>query len=156
MKRPEVSNRLLIGIGNSGREDDGLGWAFLEQVEQHAVAESDFLYRYQLNLEDAEQISHYEQVVFVDAFRGELEGGYSFTRCTPYAGSGFSTHMLLPESTLYLCQQLYKQVPQAWVLAIQGYQWELKEDISPQAKVNLGKALAWFRSWAGIPSKTAS
>lgn len=136
MKRPEDRSLLLIGIGNSGREDDGLGWAFLEQVEQRGLFEGDFLYRSQLNLEDAERISTYEQVFFVDAFRGELEGGYSFNRCIPNPSSGFSTHMLLSESTLYLCQQLYEQVPKAWVLAIQGDQWELKEGLSPETQVS--------------------
>ena len=151
MKKQEVKETLLIGIGNSAREDDGLGWAFLEQVEGSTSFEGDCLYRFQLNLEDAELITHYERVFFVDAFRGELTGNFSFNPCLPKAGSGYSTHLLSPESILYLCQQLYEQTPQAWMLAIQGYQWELKEGLSPQAQENLRKSLSWFGTIKSLP-----
>ncbi|MFD2247903.1 hydrogenase maturation protease [Pontibacter ruber] len=154
MKKQEASKTLLIGIGNSGREDDGLGWAFVEQVEQSNFFDGDCQYRFQLNLEDAELISHYEQVIFVDAHQGELAAGFLFSNCEANAGTGFSTHQLLPESALYLCQQLYEKVPQAWVMAIQGHQWQLKEGLSQEAQNNLGNALAWFRTMTGKLSKT--
>jgi hydrogenase maturation protease len=140
-----MKKTLLIGIGNAGREDDGLGWAFLEQVEQEVFFEGDRLYRFQLNLEDAELISRYEMVLFIDAYKGELENGFLVSRCLPCAGAGFSTHLLPPESTLYLCLKLYGCQPQAWTLAIQGYHWEIKEGVSPQAQVNLRRALSWFK-----------
>ncbi|MDX5437155.1 MAG: hydrogenase maturation protease [Pontibacter sp.] len=144
MNGQEIKQTLLIGIGNSAREDDGLGWAFVERVEQEGLFSGDLLYRFQLNLEDAELVTKYSQVVFVDAHKGELQHGYSLSRCIPDAGAGFSTHQLKPESVLYLCQQLYDVLPQAFVLGIQGYRWELQEGLSAKAKENLELALAWF------------
>ena len=144
MKKSETSKALLIGIGNSARSDDGLGWAFVERVEQVELFSGDWLYRFQLNLEDAELVTKYKHVLFVDAHKGELANGYSFRKCMPDAGADFSTHQLSPESILYLSQQLYDVLPQAFILGIQGYQWELKEGLTAEAQKNLQKALAWF------------
>ena len=65
-----VNQLLLIGIGNSGRSDDGLGWAFVETMAQNEAFTGDTLLRYQLQIEDAAQISEYKQVIFVDAHQG--------------------------------------------------------------------------------------
>ena len=144
MKKQGTDKTLLIGIGNSARQDDGLGWAFVEKVEQEGLYMGDCLYRFQLNLEDAELISRYDQVIFVDAHKGEVNNGFSCSRCLPNAGADFSTHQLSPESVLYLCQQLYEQQPRVWVLGIQGYQWELREGLSVKGQENLRRALTWF------------
>ncbi|WP_114778291.1 hydrogenase maturation protease [Botryobacter ruber] len=141
-----MKKSLLIGIGNSGRQDDGLGWAFVEQVEQEACFQGDCLYRFQLNIEDAELLSQYDQVFFADAFAGELPGGFALTPCHPQPDTAFSTHLLSPACTLYLCRQLYAQAPQAWLLTMQGYRWELKEGLSAKAQANLEKALKYFRT----------
>jgi Ni,Fe-hydrogenase maturation factor len=65
----DLSRTLLIGIGNSGRADDGLGWAFLDEVEKTLPKNYDLEYRYQLQVEDAELISHYNTVFFIDAHK---------------------------------------------------------------------------------------
>ncbi|MCX2739725.1 hydrogenase maturation protease [Pontibacter anaerobius] len=144
MNAQEVKRSLLVGIGNSAREDDGLGWAFVERVEQEGLFKGDCLYRFQLNLEDAELVTKYKRVLFVDAHKGELPNGYSFRKCMPDAGADFSTHQLSPESIVYLSQQLYNVRPQAFILGIQGYKWGLKEGLSEQAQENLEKALKGF------------
>ena len=137
---------LLIGIGNSGRQDDGLGWAFLEAIERQSVFHGQIQFRYQLQVEDAEMISHARQVIFVDAFRGELEGGFKWVPCVPSLSFEFSTHMLAPESVLCLCQKLYDHSPRAKLLLIQGACWELEIGLTDVAKVNLEQALKFFRS----------
>ena len=53
---------LLIGIGNSGRQDDGLGWAFLDAVCSQPDLKAQCEYRYQLQIEDAELVSRFERV----------------------------------------------------------------------------------------------
>jgi hydrogenase maturation protease len=139
-----MKQTLLIGLGNSARQDDGLGWAFAHEVEQLYPHEEEVTYKFQLNLEDAELISEYGKIIFVDAFKGELEKGFSVYRCYAKSDSGFSTHMVSPEAILYLCQQLYHSEPEATVLAIQGYQWELQEGLTAQATLNLQKAWVWY------------
>ena len=57
---------IVIGIGNNGRQDDGLGWMFLDFLDEQN-ANIDLEYRYQLQIEDADLISNYDTVIFVDA-----------------------------------------------------------------------------------------
>ncbi|MHA6247583.1 hydrogenase maturation protease [Pontibacter sp. CAU 1760] len=147
MKEQKAEKILLIGIGNSARQDDGLGWAFLEKVESEGIFKGDVQYKFQLNIEDAELISQYDTVIFVDASKNELEAGFTYNPCFPSSNSEYSTHLLAPESALYVCQQLYRQQPHAWVLAIQGYEWELKEGLTNKALVNLEEAFAWFKNF---------
>ena len=130
----------LIGIGNSGRKDDGLGWAFLDQVSKENPP-ADLHYRYQLQIEDAELISRYERVIFIDAHRGDLQGGYRISPLQPSPVAGFTTHQVSPGALLYLCENLYRTRPQAQVLAIAGLDWGLGLGLSAAARENLGRAL---------------
>ncbi|MCU0727503.1 MAG: hydrogenase maturation protease, partial [Planctomycetes bacterium] len=58
---------LLIGFGNPGRRDDGLGPAVAQAVEGWGIpgvtVESD----YQLHVEDAAAVSEHDAVIFADA-----------------------------------------------------------------------------------------
>jgi Ni,Fe-hydrogenase maturation factor len=66
---------IVLGIGNTGRQDDGLGWLFLDRLKE-AGFEGAMEYRYQLQVEDAELISRYSQVIFVDASKTDLSNGF--------------------------------------------------------------------------------
>ena len=46
-----------------------------EAVEQTGIFKGDIIQRYQLQVEDAEMISRYEQVIFIDAFQNDLPDG---------------------------------------------------------------------------------
>ena len=45
------SNTLIIGIGNSGRRDDGLGWAFVNEIQSRMPDDFDYEWRYQLQVD---------------------------------------------------------------------------------------------------------
>ena len=135
---------LVLGIGNSGREDDGLGWLFLDHLQKSSV-DCDLEYRYQLQIEDAELISRYQKVLLVDASKSELKEGFELKPCPASAVHGFSSHELMPETVLYLAEKLFSARPCAHILAIQGYQWRLKSGISKQALVNLENAFKFFK-----------
>ncbi len=135
---------LLFGIGNSGRQDDGLGWAFAEAMEREGLASMEIHYRYQMQVEDAELVAGAEKVLFVDASRGVLRGGYLWKKIKPSAKFEFTTHILQPESVLFLAQDLFGKTPQAWRLLIEGEQWELESGLSDRAKLNLKKALEFL------------
>ena len=140
-----ASTTLLLGIGNSARRDDGLGWAFLEAIQKEGRFAGELAYRYQLQVEDADVIRNYENVIFVDALHRQVEGGFYWKPCLPVATFGFSTHALDPESVVALCQELYGEAPDAYTLGIQGYTWELEVGLSPEAWKNLEQALRFFR-----------
>ncbi|MGZ3846591.1 MAG: hydrogenase maturation protease [Flavisolibacter sp.] len=135
---------LLIGIGNNCRGDDGLGWKFVELVEAMGL---DFIhceFRYQLQVEDAALISEYDTVYFVDATYEKLMDGFTVRPCAATSEEQFSTHAQSPEAILNLANTLYKQFPEAYLLAIAGESWELETSLSEAAKKNLVDAVSFF------------
>ena len=140
----------IYGIGNIGRQDDGLGWAFIDQLEPSLPATVEIFRNYQLNIEDAEMISHYAQVLFVDASKDESIETF---RCQPVAAlatPSFTSHYLSMESVLALCQKMYQKTPTTYVVEIRGYEWELKMGLTTQAQHNLGLAVEYFSRQMGL------
>ena len=138
MKRSGTDRILLLAVGNSGRQDDGLGWAFADSLSGFP---GDIEYRYQLQVEDAELMSHYDRVIVVDACRGTDPEPFFWNACLPKGTFHFSTHALDPASVLFLCGQVYGRSPEMWLLGIRGEQWELRQGLSAAAKKNLAAAV---------------
>ncbi len=138
------NNTIILGIGNIGRQDDGLGWLFLDFLKNEGFESIDVEYRYQLQIEDAELISHYDKVIFVDATIENTKDGFYYRICEASDKFGFSSHELAPETILFLANQLYNHDPKSFILGIQGYQWNLEIGLSNEAKANLNKAKRYF------------
>ena len=144
---------LILGIGNPGRGDDGLGAAIVARaaglnvrdlVEGAVVfvsPERDAVWKYQLNIEDADLIRGYDRVVFADA---AAEGGEPVVWAEVAASPSiaFTTHEMAPASVLALCEELGGRAPRAFLLAVRGYEWEFSESLSPAGALNLEKATA--------------
>jgi hydrogenase maturation protease len=135
---------IVLGIGNTGRQDDGLGWLFLDHLKSMGINNYDLEYRYQLQIEDAELISHYQNVLFVDASKEKMEEEFYIKICLPSEKYSFSTHELMPETILFLAKTLYNAEPDTKILGIKGYQWNLKNGICKKAEENLKKATDFF------------
>lgn len=143
--KTEQNRTLLIGIGNTSRADDGLGWLFLNSVEEFSPGSFDAEYRYQLQVEDAVLVSSYEKVFFIDATEEELPEGFELIRCEPATEYFFSSHMQSPETILYLAKTLYNKQPESIVLKISGYEWELGKPLSNRARHNLDDAIHFIQ-----------
>ena len=141
MKNLNHKNTMIFGIGNSARQDDGLGWAFLDELKKSEVFKGELHYCYQLNIEDAEVISNAENVIFVDSFAGDLKKNCILEKCKMNGEITFTTHALNPEAVLALSKDVYNNKPNAYVLKIKGYKWELEEGLCDNAKQNLNEAL---------------
>jgi len=115
MKNSGLKKHLVIGIGNDSRQDDGLGWALLDKIEEAFPGEVELVYRYQLNIEDADLIQNADLVLFVDACRDELEIGSEIVKCTANGDITFTTHALSPSAVLALCNQVYSKNPESYV-----------------------------------------
>jgi hydrogenase maturation protease len=146
-----MSGILLFGIGNCGRSDDGLGWAFLDRIQQHAEFPGQVEYRYQLQVEDAAMVSRADHVIFVDSYRGALPGGFQWAPCNPSRDFEFTSHVLAPSAVMYLCQNLYGRVPPAELLLIQGDCWDLDTRMSDAAQQRLKNALETFTLHLQLP-----
>jgi hydrogenase maturation protease len=134
---------LIYGIGNVGRQDDGLGPLLVERLEEAAVPEGVTLESgYQLAPEDALALSQHAAVLFVDASAaGDAPAPYTLDAVSPSEESSFSTHVMSMESLLALCDRLYGRRPRAYALAIPGYGFEVNGILTPAAEANLGRAV---------------
>jgi hydrogenase maturation protease len=138
---------LLIGYGNPGRGDDGLGQAFAERIDRLALPGLEVDIDYQLTVEHALAVSGVDLVIFVDAEMGNTE----LFRLRPVTASGnpdISSHELSPQSVLALCSTLYGKAPQAFVLGISGSVFgDVREGLSAIAQDNLENAVSHFLNW---------
>lgn len=139
-----MNRKLIIGIGNEGREDDGLGWRFIAALDERGFDEADLEYRYQLQVEDADLIAHYEEVLFVDADRSYHVNGFLITDVVPERANSYTSHALLPQTVLYLATTLYHRAPECRLLGITGESFDLKIGLTPAAEKNLAHAIEAF------------
>jgi len=139
MKKEIEHKYLIIGIGNYGRQDDGLGWEFLDMVIPNKPENVVCEYRFQLQIEDAELLRNFNTVIFIDASKNKLKNGFEWSICKSSQNYSFSTHALKPETILYLSENLYSHHLNAHILAIEGYDWELQNGLTKKAKKNLKK-----------------
>ncbi len=129
---------LIYGIGNVGRQDDGLGWAFIDWLEGTALCpQAELLRHYQLHLEDADLISHKQRVLFVDATKDSQVETFQIERVAPRMDFSFTSHAISVASILATCEQCFGRKPDVTLLTIRGYAWELQEGLTARAKKNL-------------------
>lgn len=137
---------LVIGYGNPGRLDDGLGPAVADAVAAWRLPGVHVDADYQLCVEDAAVIAEHDVVLFVDASVTGPEP-YAFERLTPAAdlAPGFSSHSLEPAALMALARELFGARAEGWVLAVRGYAFdEFGERLSPRALANMHAALAFL------------
>jgi hydrogenase maturation protease len=141
---------LIYAYGNPGRQDDALANELVQLMEDW-IAEQQLLHvdcdsNYQLNIEDAELISHYDIVYFVDAsMETDLED-VKISKVNPSdAKVEFSMHAVSPAYVLDLCQKLYHQKPETFLMHIKGYAWDFMEPMTEQAHANLQKAFSLLK-----------
>ncbi len=136
---------LIYGIGNVGRQDDGLGWAFVDWLEAHRRCGSAEIQRsYQILLEDAELISTKRRVLFVDATKSEAVQSFTMYRAAPMMDFTFTSHAISIPAIMATCQLCFERVPEVYVLAIKGFEFELDIGLSPAAQRNLDDATAYL------------
>jgi hydrogenase maturation protease len=135
----------VIGFGNPGRRDDGLGPAAAERLQARGLSGVSCDADYQLNIEDALAVSRHDVVIFVDAARN-LRGPYAFTPVRPAPALPAMSHALGPTAVLALAAELYGKSPEAWILAIRGHRWTIGEGLSAKAEKNLDLALEFLEN----------
>jgi hydrogenase maturation protease len=132
---------LVLGYGNPGRQDDGLGPAAIAEIESMGLPNLTAFDNYQLSIEDAADVATHDIVWFVDAARTG-PSPYSVRTVSPSPTIEFTSHIMRPEAVLAIARQCYGASPQAFLLAIRGYEFEFTEALTPAAKDNLSAALA--------------
>ena len=141
---PAMRRILVIGFGNPGRRDDGLGPALAAWLEERGIPGVTVDSDYQLTVEDAEAVARQDVVVFADASVGGSEPFY-FLAVQPHGSPGFSSHSVEPGEVLALAETLFAARPEAYMLGIRGYAFnEFGEGLSERARDNLAMASAFI------------
>ena len=147
------SRVLVLGYGNPGRQDDGLGPAVAERIEALGWSNVTAQDNYQLNIEDALDVADHDVVWFVDAARAGASP-FSIEKLARAATLEFTSHLVRPEAILAMAHQYYGASPEAFLLAVRGYEFAFIEALTPAAADNLRSAVEMLierlrpsRSW---------
>jgi hydrogenase maturation protease len=142
---------LLIGYGNPGRLDDGLGPALAAEAERWELPGLTVDADYQLTVEDASDIADHDVVLFADASVNGREPFY-LESVTPRRSEGFSTHSVEPDALMDLAQRLFGARTRGYILGIRGYEFnEFGEGLSVRAQENLRAAADFLRERLAAP-----
>ena len=138
---------LLIGYGNPLREDDGIGWRVIEEIENGQMA-GDFqslvncqlstVVTHQLLPELAEEVSEAALVIFVDASVEGEPGDIVVRDIFPVTQEmGAFTHHFDPAGLLGYARDLYGRFPRAYLVTITAVSLGYGEGLSPTIEAAL-------------------
>ena len=117
-----------------------------EWKNEHNLTQIDVDSNYQLNVEDAEKISQYDVVIFVDASQEEDLTNFRLVEVIPNEEKvEFTMHAVSPAYIVHLCQKLFSKKPETKLLSIKGYRWEFQEGISDSALLNMERAFIFLQ-----------
>lgn len=137
---------LVLGYGNPGRQDDGLGPAAAEAIEKLQLTGVRASANYQLVIEDASDAAECDAVIFIDASKSGTEP-FSVASVLPTTELAcFASHFVRPELILGLCRRIYGRSPRACLIGIRGYEFGFCEGLTEQARENLGLAVSYVRN----------
>jgi hydrogenase maturation protease len=143
---------LVVGYGNPGRQDDGLGPEIVQELEQHHLPELTLEADYQLSIEHAADLGQSDKAIFVDAAVNGPEP-YEVKRLEASRSIEFTSHALGPEGVLAICEENYRHTPEALLVAVRGYSFEFAEGLTEKARQNKGEALEFINNlidqWRG-------
>ncbi len=143
---------LILGYGNPGRQDDGLGPEIVEELEKLRVPGLTLEADYQLSIEHAADLGQADKVIFVDAAVNGPEP-FQLKRLEALRSIEFTSHALGPESVLAICEDTYQCRPEALLIGVRGYSFEFAEGLTEKARQNRSKALELIKllidQWRG-------
>jgi len=150
-------NRLVLGIGNPLRGDDGVGALLAEQALSSAAAgpgqRVSVRSVQQLTPELAEDLAQLQQVLFIDAWQAPAGASPQLRDLSPGGATGSSgcsigqSHRLEPAVLLALSQALYGRAPGAQLLLVPAYGFSHGTSLSAGLQAALPQARSLLRQW---------
>lgn len=138
---------LVIGYGNPGRCDDGIGPELAARLRELEIPGVRIESSYQLNVEDAATVAEYDVAVFADACLC-APPPYMLRSLEPRAGTiEFSTHTQAPEGIMGLAHDVFGARTRGFALGVRGYDFhDFGENLSREAEANLDAALSFLEA----------
>jgi hydrogenase maturation protease len=124
-----------IGYGNRLRQDDGIGFHVIDRLRHRfgSVSGIHLHSDHQLGPELATDICSATAVIFIDASLNPLPKGRTWRRIRPESCQTGITHSLSASALISLVMCLYPRCPPAWMVSVQGTDFEFGDGLSPQA-----------------------
>jgi hydrogenase maturation protease len=138
---------LVIGYGNTLRQDDGAGPMVVETIESQALPGVLTLISPQLSPEHAEAVAAARGVVFVDAQAGPASE-VKLQEVQPGESTQVTTHAAEPRTVLALARDVFGHAPPAWLLTIPAQGFEFGAGFSPLTRQGIEVAVAMVRDLA--------
>jgi hydrogenase maturation protease len=134
-----MPHTLIIGYGNPLRGDDGFGWhAAVRLREVIDDAGIEILAVQQLTPELMDPISRARRVIFIDAAVGEEPGKLTVATLETTGGPAPAfTHFATPAALLEGARSLYGAKPEALLITVVGFDFELGENLSEPMQLAL-------------------
>ena len=132
---------LIIGYGNRSRNDDGVGWVVIERLVAPDLPDVTLETSHQLEIEVAETICAYDQVIFVDAAIPEAPQAVTRSFVQPHFQSHAVAHYLTPSDVLSLADTLYGHQPRAVLFSIRGHDFHFGETLSTATEAAAGNVV---------------
>ena len=145
---PTASRLLVIGYGNTVRQDDQAGPLVAERIEALALPGVLALACPQLSPEHAAAVAQARAVVLVDAQAGPARE-VCLQRVLPGASPQVTTHATEPRTLLALARDVYGHVPPTWLLTIPAERFGFGTDLSPLTARGVEVAVARLLELAG-------
>lgn len=145
IERRPTPDRLVIGIGNPLRCDDGVGTLLAEEAGGRSV--------HQLTPELAEEIAPLQAVLFIDAWLAPAGAGPELRELGLGRGAAAildaGSHRLEPEQLLAVCEALYGRRPRGHLLRVPGFVFGHGTALSAGLRASLPLARGLLRCWRG-------
>jgi hydrogenase maturation protease len=147
---PSVAPVLIFAYGNPSRGDDALGPAMFDLLEKYQASNNafddfDLLVEYQLQIEHAVDLEQRKCVVFIDA-SASCAAPYEFCKLQAAQDDSYTTHAMSPASLLAVYRKINgREPPPSYLLTIRAYEFDLGQDISEQAMINLQEAYEFIK-----------
>jgi len=149
-----VAPLLVFAVGNESRGDDALAPLLVRRLQAEFVSDQvEFIEDFQLQVEHVTDLQGRDAVLFVDADMS-CEAPFQFSAISAAQDNSYTSHAMTPFALLHTYVQVYGTgAPPSFLLRIRGYGFELGDDLSEEASVNLQHATAKVRTWlADIPA----
>ena len=145
---------LILGYGNRSRTDDGVGWFVVERLEKLALPDIELLTSHQLDVDHAELISSFDDVIFVDAAIPQSPESIARTVVQPCFRSHAVAHYLTPSDLLELAQTLFGRAPRGILFSIRGSDFNFGTTLSPATERAECDVVRQIEDLLSIPKQT--
>lgn len=149
-------NLLVIGVGNTLREDDGVGINLVRRLKACFPSWLNCIEIYEPDIILAQKIADFDNLLIVDAMVIENNEPYRVIPLEPAKSfiplGGFATHVFDWTTILAMAKELFDQSPEARVLGVSASNFGFSESLSPLCKANAEKAFDFLVQYCSVQS----